>query len=95
MAILIDERDEILENLEIAETKYINSFKLTTPDPSIVDFLTTRQNEGPGAGAGAATKPQISRPRPLAKSSVSMLGSDKHKYMHLNLVLTVSETASR
>ncbi|KAG5220622.1 MPN domain-containing protein [Salix suchowensis] len=38
LALLIDERDEILENLEIAETRYISSFRLSTPDPSIADF---------------------------------------------------------
>ncbi|KAG7099739.1 hypothetical protein E1B28_001554 [Marasmius oreades] len=37
LAVLIEERDEILENLEIAETKYINSFKLSTPEPSLND----------------------------------------------------------
>ncbi|KAJ7031549.1 armadillo-type protein [Mycena alexandri] len=35
LVLLIDERDEILENLEIAETRDISSFRLTTPDPSV------------------------------------------------------------
>ncbi|KAJ7031058.1 hypothetical protein C8F04DRAFT_1365062 [Mycena alexandri] len=38
LALLIDERDEILENLEIAETRDISSFWLTTPDPSVSNF---------------------------------------------------------
>ncbi|KAJ7024481.1 armadillo-type protein [Mycena alexandri] len=33
LVLLIDERDEILENLEIAETRDISSFRLTTPRP--------------------------------------------------------------
>ena len=64
LALLIDERDEILENLEIAETKYINSFKLSTPDPSIADFYTSsppREETPPPV----PPKPEISRPRPL------------------------------
>ncbi|KZT74967.1 hypothetical protein DAEQUDRAFT_659370 [Daedalea quercina L-15889] len=64
LAFLIDERDEILENLEIAEAKYIQSFRLSTPDPSIADFqphLSTIVEE-----PGASTRPVISRPRPLA-----------------------------
>ncbi|KAK7680542.1 hypothetical protein QCA50_016323 [Cerrena zonata] len=67
LALLIEERDEILENLEIAETKYISSFKLTTPDPSIADFvpIPPPQLQIPGV----PSKPQISRPRPLASSS--------------------------
>jgi len=64
LALLIDDRDEILENLEIAEAKYIRSFRLSTPDPSIADFqphLSTIAEE-----PGASTRPVISRPRPLA-----------------------------
>lgn len=56
LALLINERDEILENLEIAETRYINSFRLSTPDPSIADFMATPQD---------STHLKISRPRPL------------------------------
>lgn len=59
MALLIHERDEILENLEIAETKYISSFRVTTPDPSILDFVPTPPPIDP-------SKPYISRPLPLA-----------------------------
>ncbi|KAI0347698.1 hypothetical protein BDW22DRAFT_1479635 [Trametopsis cervina] len=64
LAMLIDERDEILENLEIAETKYINSFKLSTPDPSIADFYPSGpppEDQPPPV----PPKPEISRPRPL------------------------------
>jgi len=57
LALLIDERDEILENLEIAETKYINSFRLTTPDPSIADFEPPEPQD--------PNRPYISRPKPL------------------------------
>lgn len=66
LALLIDERDEILENLEIAETKYIQSFRLSTPDPSIADY----QPALPPISEDPA-KPEISRPRPLAGSTVS------------------------
>lgn len=59
MALLIHERDEILENLEIAETKYISSFRLTTPDPSILDFVPNPSFVDP-------RRPYISRPLPLA-----------------------------
>lgn len=64
LALLIEERDEILENLEIAETKYINSFKLSTPDPSIADFYPSYPppNDQPQS---TSPKPEISRPRPL------------------------------
>ncbi|KAJ3499739.1 hypothetical protein NLJ89_g10066 [Agrocybe chaxingu] len=57
LALLIDERDEILENLEIAETKYISSFRVTTPDPSILDFVPPPPAD--------PSRPYISRPLPL------------------------------
>lgn len=57
IALLIEERDEILENLEIAEARYINSFRLTTPDPSLADW-EPRVPEDP-------SRPYISRPKPL------------------------------
>jgi len=60
LAIFIDERDEILENLEIAETRYISSFRLTTPDPSIIDYQPPAQDPA---------RPYISRPLPLATGS--------------------------
>ncbi|KDR85603.1 hypothetical protein GALMADRAFT_53945 [Galerina marginata CBS 339.88] len=58
VALLIDERDEVLENLEIAETKYISSFRVTTPDPSILDFVPPPPAD--------PNRPYISRPLPLA-----------------------------
>ncbi|KAH8099276.1 hypothetical protein BXZ70DRAFT_289357 [Cristinia sonorae] len=64
LALLIEERDEILENLEIAETKYISSFKLSTPDPSIADF--TPISRGIPGDPNHPERPYISRPRPLA-----------------------------
>ncbi|EMD41861.1 hypothetical protein CERSUDRAFT_120777 [Gelatoporia subvermispora B] len=63
LALLIEERDEILENLEIAETKYINSFRLTTPDPSIADFEPSVPL--PQEDPDLTSKPPISRPKPL------------------------------
>ncbi|KJA28630.1 hypothetical protein HYPSUDRAFT_34085 [Hypholoma sublateritium FD-334 SS-4] len=59
IALLIEERDQILENLEISETKYINSFRVTTPDPSILDFVPPPPPADPN-------RPYISRPIPLA-----------------------------
>ncbi|TFK26704.1 hypothetical protein FA15DRAFT_754865 [Coprinopsis marcescibilis] len=64
LAILIDERDEILENLEIAETKYISSFRVTTPDPSVLDFVPSPPAD--------PTRPYISRPLPLGPQRRSM-----------------------
>ncbi|KAJ7938158.1 hypothetical protein B0H13DRAFT_2301727 [Mycena leptocephala] len=61
LALLIDERDEILENLEIAETRYISSFRLTTPDPSIADFEPPSPKD--------STRPYISHPQPLRNTS--------------------------
>ncbi|KXN88932.1 hypothetical protein AN958_06803 [Leucoagaricus sp. SymC.cos] len=60
IALLIDQRDEILENLEIAETHYIGSFQITTPDPSIADY------EPPPPDP---TRPYISRPLPLGQAA--------------------------
>ncbi|KAH0591166.1 hypothetical protein H2248_001263 [Termitomyces sp. 'cryptogamus'] len=61
LALLIDERDEILENLEIAETRYIASFRVTTPDPSIADFQANLQMD--------TDRPYISRPLPLGQNT--------------------------
>jgi calcium permeable stress-gated cation channel len=61
LALLIEERDEILENLEIAETRYISSFRLTTPDPSIADFQPRPPPEE------EPPRPYISRPRALGR----------------------------
>ncbi|KAH8992407.1 hypothetical protein EDB92DRAFT_1857796 [Lactarius akahatsu] len=57
LALLIEERDIILEQLEIAETKYITSFRITTPDPSLVEL-----NAPAGDTDGIA---YISRPKVL------------------------------
>ena len=65
LAYLIDERDEILENLEIAETRYITSFKKSTPDPSIADLELPIPETIPEHPAEDNGKPLISRPRPL------------------------------
>ncbi len=59
VALLIVERDEILESLEIAETQYISSFRVTTPDPSVLDFAPALPPTDP-------SRPYISRPLPLA-----------------------------
>lgn len=63
LALLIEERDEILENLEIAEARYISSFRMTTPDPSIADF------EPPLPPPKDPSRPYISRPLPLVPGS--------------------------
>ena len=68
LALLIDERDEVLENLEIAETKYIQSFRLSTPDPSIADW---EPPVAPHADPGNSMRPEISRPKPLSSATVS------------------------
>ncbi|KAI0066505.1 hypothetical protein BV25DRAFT_1820469 [Artomyces pyxidatus] len=62
LALLIEERDEILENLEIAETRYISSFRVSTPEPSIADLQPPQSIETEGLS-------HISRPRPLGSSS--------------------------
>ncbi|KAI0299794.1 hypothetical protein BC826DRAFT_1090413 [Russula brevipes] len=62
LALLIEERDVILEQLEIAETKYISSFRITTPEPSIADL-----NPAPTSDTEGIT--YISRPRMLSGSS--------------------------
>ncbi|KAJ3557112.1 hypothetical protein NM688_g1642 [Phlebia brevispora] len=68
LAVLIEERDEILERLEIAETKYISSFKLTTPEPSLMDTLIPPTPLAPDIPPPVPPKPEISRPRPLGAS---------------------------
>lgn len=73
LAVLIDERDAILEQLEIAETRYITSFKLSTPDPSIADFYVAPPPPPPkDEPPPVPPKPEISRPRPLGNSTVSL-----------------------
>ncbi|KAK0465471.1 uncharacterized protein EV420DRAFT_1637605 [Desarmillaria tabescens] len=60
LADLILRREEILGNLEIAETQYITCFRLTTPDPSLADWVPPSAED--------LTRPHISRPRPLLGS---------------------------
>ncbi|EKM61349.1 uncharacterized protein PHACADRAFT_84832 [Phanerochaete carnosa HHB-10118-sp] len=69
LAVLIDERDRILEQLEIAETKYINSFKLSTPDPSVVDFYPSGSTPRSQTPPPVPPKPHISRPLPLGNTA--------------------------
>ncbi|KAA1467838.1 hypothetical protein DENSPDRAFT_770262 [Dentipellis sp. KUC8613] len=64
LASLIEQRDDILNNLEIAETRYISSFRLSTPDPSIADLITAPATETEGL-------PHISRPRALSGSQTT------------------------
>jgi len=52
---LIEERTQILDRLEEAETRYIASFRMTTPEPSIMGELPAPE-----------IIPHISRPRVLA-----------------------------
>ncbi|KAF7793418.1 hypothetical protein EIP86_004530 [Pleurotus ostreatoroseus] len=68
LAMLIEERDEVLEKLETAEAKYISSFKLTTPEPSVMDFMPPgpRLSDIPPP---VPPKPEISRPRPLGAAN--------------------------
>lgn len=82
---MIEERDIILEKLEIAESKYIDSFKLTTPDPSIMDFMPTAPAH-PDLPPPVPPKPQISRPLPLAVSPL-------HSVIE-NLVLTTCRVSA-
>lgn len=67
LALLIDERDEVLENLEIAETRYISSFRTSTPDPSIADLEIPHPEPERIAETSESKNghPEISRPRPL------------------------------
>jgi hypothetical protein len=71
LALLIEDRDEILENLEIAETRYITSFRLSTPDPSIADFELPPIPE-------SKDRPYISRPRALAGGATARRRRRRH-----------------
>jgi calcium permeable stress-gated cation channel len=80
LALLIEDRDEILENLEIAETRYIASFRLSTPEPSLADFeLPLRVNKD---------RPYISRPRALAGG-----GTTRRRRRRLNPAYAASSLA--
>jgi hypothetical protein len=80
LALLIGERDEILDNLEVAETRYISSFKISTPDPSIADLdvlALSGSEETP-------SRPHIGRPRALVGSVIISV------YCFISLGLTVT-----
>lgn len=64
LASLIEERDQILEQLEIAEARYIASFRLSSPEPSIAELPVPPEDEND-------IKRQISRPRALTAAPVS------------------------
>lgn len=64
LGLLIHERDEILDNLEVAETRYISSFKISTPDPSIADLEVLASYES----EEIPPRPHIGRPRALVGS---------------------------
>ena len=63
---MIHERDRILERLEIAEARYIASFRLATPDASVAELPVPREDE-------SGTKMRISRPKALAGYAVRNL----------------------
>lgn len=63
---LIEERDRILHNLEVAETHYISSFRLSTPEPSMMELHIPPEDEND-------MKNHISRPRALTGYTVSIL----------------------
>lgn len=68
---LIRERSTVLENLEVAETYYIQSFQLPTSVAGTED--DTLESEGRNSG------PSISRPLPLGKKRrVNQLGPGEH-----------------
>ncbi|KAG6811858.1 hypothetical protein H0H92_005529 [Tricholoma furcatifolium] len=84
LALLIEERDAILENLEIAETRYIASFRVTTPDPSILDFQPTLQVD--------PERPYISRPLPLGGQGGTRR-TQRGRRRHANPALAASSLA--
>ncbi|KAH7886005.1 hypothetical protein F5I97DRAFT_1876997 [Phlebopus sp. FC_14] len=84
LALLIAERDEILDNLEVAEAKYISSFRLSTPDPSIADLeLPPRAESSPLEKSEKSDRPYISRPRALTGSR-SRQRPRRHNPAHAN-----------
>ncbi|KAF9245897.1 hypothetical protein BU15DRAFT_40651 [Melanogaster broomeanus] len=68
LALLIAERDDVVHNLEVAETKYISSFKLATPEPSIANLEIRPQQTLPTEKSEMPDRPHISRPRALIGS---------------------------
>ncbi|KAG6851331.1 hypothetical protein H0H93_005729 [Arthromyces matolae] len=83
LALLIEERDEILENLEIAETRYISSFRVTTPEPSIADFQPPLTID--------TDRPHISRPLPLRHNGSQRTHRGRRR--HANPALAASSLA--
>ncbi|KAH7100165.1 hypothetical protein BKA62DRAFT_801451 [Auriculariales sp. MPI-PUGE-AT-0066] len=73
LARLIDERDDILNNLEIAETRYINSFSISTPEQSISEAQRIAEES-------AGHRYKIGRPRALMPYTRNEKGkSDKSR----------------
>jgi hypothetical protein len=66
LALLIEERDEILENLEVAETRYKSSFRISALDPSIADLEVL----APSGSQETPSRPHIGRPRALVGSVI-------------------------
>ncbi|KAJ7091404.1 hypothetical protein B0H15DRAFT_234366 [Mycena belliarum] len=87
LALLIDERDEILENLEIAEARYIASFRLTTPDPSIAEY----EPPSPAERDANASRPYISHPQPLRNTSTRVRLSSRLLLAFPSLHLLVTD----
>jgi hypothetical protein len=85
LALLIEERDEILENLEVAETRYISSFKISTPDPSIADL----DIPVPPPSEEEQSRPHISRPRALGGTVMTSI----YLRQSLGLIFVFRETA--
>ena len=54
--LLIDEQDDILDHLEVAETRYITSIRASTPTSSIADF---NELQPTGASSGSPARPEI------------------------------------
>ncbi|KIJ45476.1 hypothetical protein M422DRAFT_59699 [Sphaerobolus stellatus SS14] len=64
---LVDERDLILNHLELAEIQYIKSFRQSTPSSSVADLEVPEEIPEPSTNI----KLQISRPKALGGSSKS------------------------
>lgn len=60
----------MLNNLEVAETRYINSFKLSTPSPSVIDYEVPEEPAEEPQRASNSLKQRIGRPRALTGSVV-------------------------
>lgn len=73
---LIQERDIILNNLEVAEVQYINSFQLSTPFPSITDYEAPTL---PPLGT-SDLKRHISRPKALRGSIRRHTPHERHPH---------------